>query len=343
MAIWRAFKKDEVASFFFNLSETIAEKERATPALLPDFSKEERLALISDYSGDHTDSEFYVLSYLLFAWNDSFWDWDDARKKLRTESKLGKRAMDFKGLTDSVKQMALVPFLQAANILNGILFTVVIEKTISFSKAYTSSTDEMRLFDGFVNTWKEDVLERLTRIGMFGSFIVGGLSHSGQMLHWVTDNDNIAPNEEFQKDTSHLFGRFLATLCPKDMGPISFGISGKYQDEMLAEDLVGIADLAAGTMSECMNAYGAERIPRSTNLSVPMKKPLSTKSGAILSWYGELDHPLKRLMCLIRSENDDMIRFSFGTPFARKPFPGEVQHPFVPLSKNWERALRPRP
>ena len=65
---------------------------------------------------------------------------------------------------------------------------------------------------------------------MFGGVLVGGLSRPGQSLHWITDDDEIIPNDKCLPLACDMAG----TVVGHDIeGPmeLQLGIAGKFDDQ----------------------------------------------------------------------------------------------------------------
>jgi hypothetical protein len=260
--------------------------------------------------------------------------WDSERRTIRKRFLRDERRIAFKGLADRNKQKTLGPFLESASSINGILFCVAIEKSIALMSSFRlPSGDDIAKWSSL--PWKPRVLEKLIRVSLFGSFLVGGLCRQGQNLHWITDEDEIVPNEDYQKDAAQIMGGMLHQYCTEKMGQISLGIAGKFEDDRRAEDLISIVDLAGGAFSERLTALGTDRLPKSTNIFAPMRKPMSTKSQLILSWMFESKRPLKKVICLLRPSEDGKVLVSFARPGMRTRFPGENLPLWLPPDKGW--------
>jgi hypothetical protein len=236
-----------------SMSSTIAKIERTEGDFLPDLREDSELALVSDYAGEHRRARFQVLSYLLADRPGILRTWDDKRRAIRFKYLKDGRRLEFKSLGDRNKQKALGPFLSAASSINGVLFCVAIEKTIK-SISYPALPSPADIAKWSHLSWSPKVFEKLVRIFHFGSFLVAGLCRPGQNLIWITDDDDIVPNEDFQEDVCRIGGRMLQHYYPQKMGQLTFGIAGKFEDERRAEDLVSIVDVVAGAVSEMFSA-----------------------------------------------------------------------------------------
>lgn len=322
------------------MSAEIERRERVNPELLPDLRQDSELVLASDYAGEHQDSEFQVLAYLLTDRTAILTRWDAERLALRQRFLPNGRRIAFKKLNDDqCQQKAVVPFLDLARSLNGILFFVAVEKSVELAKSWRTSTGE-KIANWSPHAWKPKVIEKLVRVAFFGGFLVGGLCRSGQNLHWITDDDEIVPNETWQDDAGQIIGGTMHQCCPENMGEHVLGIAGKFDDNRRAEDLVSIVDLAGGAVAESLTLLGKENIPRSANIYTPVFKPMSVKSQIIYATLFGQPCPLKRLMCVVRTAGPGEVLVSFTEPTARfSTYEGEPTI-WAPPGKGWIKAAR---
>jgi len=128
--------------------------------------------------------------------------------------------------------------------------------------------------------------------------------------------------------------------CPHGMGHLAYGISGKFDDERRAEDLVSIVDLVAGALSEDLSSAITEEYSTSSKISVPVLRRISLKSQLIIFWLWNLcgpRTPLKKMICLIRPTKNGKLVFSF---LNRTTMPGIMEPLWLPLNKDWEQSIK---
>jgi hypothetical protein len=336
MANWIPQQTYDTDSIATSMSKTIAQIEGIKQNSVPNLREESRLVLACDYSGEHEGPKFQVFAYLLAGQAEIFGKWDSKRRTVRQTFFPDLRRIEFKKLADARKQKALGPFLDSMSSINGILFCVAIEKTVMPIGSYRSPFGAL----GISRRWKQDVFEKLLRISFFGSFLVSGLCRAGQCIHWITDDDEIVANEQCQDEAKQMMSGMLRHYFPDELKEIRLGVASKFEDDRLAEDLVSIADLAAGAFSERINAQGPDRLPKSTNLFVPIPKALSTKTEVISLWLYDSKSPLKKFFCFLRPGDGDNVLVSLATPKLRPPFPGENLPLCVPPKKNWIQSMK---
>jgi hypothetical protein len=319
------------------MSSIIAKIERMEGNFLPDLRTDPNLAMASDYSGEHKKAEFHVLSYLLADRPGILQRWDHERRVIRQKFLQDGRRIAFKSLGDGKKQKALGPFLSSACSINGVLFCIAIEKTIK-SLTYNGLPTAANISEWSNLPWSPKVFEKLMRILNFGTFLVSGLCRIGQNLVWITDEDEIVPNESFQEDACRIASRWLHHYHMQEMGDLTLGVAGKFEDERRTEDLVSIVDLAGGALSELFSTVSIEDIPESPKVVVPMKGRISTKSQLIMTWLCEKKRPLKKMIWVVRSIESGGVRFSFLNLQNLTSLIGGHLSLWLPPDKGWKKS-----
>jgi hypothetical protein len=330
MANW-VENHDGEAGVIRQLNSYMAKREREAPDTFPHLRSDPVLIMASDYAGEHKESPFQVLTYLLADLPGGLERWDDERLRIRREYLTDGRRLSFKGLSDVLKQRAVIPFLKASARINGIILSVAVEKSLAES-------DFGYQFDA-PSEIKPLVHAKLIRIALFGSVLVGGLSAEAQKLHWITDNDEIVSNERTQSAAGVVFGSLLKHACPHQLGGISIGIAGEFNDERRAEDLCAIPDLVGGTVAEILTVLNG-RIPESTSLYTPITGHLSTKAELIAGWVATNGSGLKQLVCVVRPAGDRQVRFSFADPFIDLDRRTASRRLWRPPDKGWRQSQR---
>ena len=120
---------------------------------------------------------------------------------------------------------------------------------------------------------------------------------------------------------------------------VGVGVASQFDDDLRAEDLVAIPDLAAGAYSETLTTIGKVNMPTSGSGPMGAKLSLQIKSSLINAWRSEIDKPLKHMNAVIRPAEGGQILVSFGSPFSRQPFPGESADEALKLNSKWRTAL----
>jgi hypothetical protein len=297
----------------------------------PNLRDEHQFVLASDYSGEHQKPEFQVLSFLLTRQSSVFGPWEAARLSVRNKHLSDGRRMAFKSLNDALRINALLDFLDAASLLEGVLVCVAVEKAHSIRN--WGDIPPLRY------NWTPDTLEKLLRICVFGSGFVDGLRGERQDIYWITDDDAIVATEDAKADATTLMGSFIHRYAGEN--PMLYlGIGSLFNDGLRAEDLLAIPDLAGGACSECLTLQGKSNIPTSEVGREGIALVLQTKTMLINLWRSDNSKPLKHFDLLVRVAEDGQTLFSFRQPIVRIPEPGEVLPKLPePLNEKWRKAL----
>lgn len=309
----------------------LAQAELLDPDFFPDLRDCPDLVMASDYAGEHAGSDYQVAVFLLTNRLGIMQTWEAERLMVRQKYLVDGRRIAFKKLTDRALQKALGPFLNATQKMNGIVFCAAIDKSLLDSNfGYQFN---------LIGAAKPLILAKLTRIAVLGSMLVGGLSNSGQNLHWITDDDEIVSNEVVCQEAGAVISAMMNRNCPKGMEVPCLGIAGKFEDNRRAEDLCAIPDLVGGAMAEMLTAIDKATIPRESDIVTPVLGRTSTKSKLVFSWFAGLKGPLKKLFCLVRAAPEGQVLISFADPSA-KFGDNSTRQLILPPDKGWRDSIR---
>lgn len=254
--------------------------------------------IFSDYSGQHKTSKYEVLS-ALYVDLDASRNWALNQRLLRQKFLPDGRRMAFKSLNDRYRQKALVPFLDAANSIVGLLVTLIINKTINnlcvgksdFEKAKTSLDLKLQ--------WRVRDLERTLRVTHLIGLLIGGLSRPHQNIYWISDEDSIFANQELTQELSVILGKITGFYVQHELGELGLGTTAIDPGDRFEEDAAAIADLTAGGMAEAANIIATKaggRIP--VTIAFPFGGRFSPKTETISSWVWHSTGDLKKVVIL---------------------------------------------
>lgn len=272
----------------------------------PDLSHSSNILVFSDYSGSHENSRCDCYSFLLIA-QESWPLWEERRRQTREHFRLGDRTFAFKKLNDAMKQKALPSLLSAANDLNGLCVSIVIDKQIRtvICEDGSERAEFMSLFPTV--SLKERSFERLMRVVHFVGFFVAGLVHAGQNIIWITDRDEIAAGPSQLAALTKVFGlsinRYVSARGQLMLGHLRCGTTESDVDNQL-EDLAAIPDLVAGAMAEVLTSCQSRHGSIPVGLWSPMPDEASQKTSFISSWLSNGGHQLKRAVFSIGYSRD---------------------------------------
>lgn len=289
---------DPALGFMNAFSENIKGAEARYSGLLPDLRRGWTILVGSDYSG-HGGPAYYEALSFVFVCLEECGVWERLRTELRRRLLPDGRRMSYKQLRDRKRRRALVPFLQAANTLPGMLATVLIDKRIK-----SIFRDRGRILPARVgltdcSRWDTRVLERVLRTVHLISFFIAGLSAPGQDLLWVTDQDEIAPNEPRMRELLDIFVNIGSHYLKHDLRCLRIGTTASDTGKRDVEDLVSVADLAAGAVSRVMTEYRRHGGVPTGDLLVPLPKSVPLKARNIMDWFSDDCQPLRRLVYAI--------------------------------------------
>lgn len=213
---------------FMNIfNESLKKVEIKRPNSLPNLRQGATILVASDYSGQHNKSLYESFSFL-FADLDSYRVWEKQRCIVRQKFLFDNRRMSYKNLNDKKRKQALIPFLNVANSISGIVVTILIQRKIrSLFKedGYLDMADpELQKY----KHWNKNNFEKLLRIIHFISFFIAGLSRSKQNILWITDEDEIMSNEKTLKEAGTLFAHICSHYLSHNLGHFRWGTTRFY-------------------------------------------------------------------------------------------------------------------
>jgi len=281
-----------------SIGNLISQLELGKPEILPHVQYGPNLLLACDYGGQDKRATHEAFSFLL-AELQFLRQWDELRQEVRTHILRDRRRMSFKGMNDRRKRDALVPFLRAANMISGLIFTVLVEKRFA-SKLRLSEIERDEL-PTTLRTWPVHTVQKLLWISHLGALVVAGLSAPGQNLFWISDQDDIAANVKLMTDATGIISGITSAYLPHDMGHMRFGTTASDSGNLLIEDTVAIPDLVAGALAEASNLDFFRHV---SHVRVNLRNHVSRKTLAILGWLGEENHCALRRLSFVISEGD---------------------------------------
>jgi len=258
---WQRAKKG-ATGWQFNLGEEFFILDSVIPRVFPDLDVEQ-FCCASDYSGDQNRSDFLTSSFLYFDPNDGE-KWLNGMREIRRISLGPFRTMSYKALGDNKKKQALYPFLTLADSLNGMLVSFAVHKKVSDFALSPHDFEYLSVHLLPNSKWKRRILQKALRTVTEFCFIVGGLLKYDIPVTWLTDNDDFVANESRIRDLYRLALVSLCSITDKKPSPLIIQSSDNCSlDNLLAEDLLSIPDLAAGALAPVLTAhYRSQGVPQ---------------------------------------------------------------------------------
>lgn len=276
-----------------SIDRVIRQLEIAKADLLPDLHSARSLVMTSDYGGQHKQAVYESFSFLV-ADLERCGSWDKARLAVREEFFSDNRRMSYKGLNDRERRKALLPFLAAANLIPGMLATVLVRK--EFKDSLRPTADERLQIPSAFSTWPSQTLIKMAFVSHLGALFVAGLSASGQNLVWLSDNDDFLANDQRVIDLTPLIAGIMSGYVGHGLGHFRLGTMKCDAGDLLIEDLTSIPDLVSGAASEIPLR---DTLRSQSRVLVPLRDQISPKALTILNWMGQEGMDLKRLLLVV--------------------------------------------
>lgn len=289
------------------ISERIRTEEWRTPGLLTTTNRGPTLLVASDYGGEHRKSGFHSFSFLL-ADLAYLWYWDEKRTELRRHRLRQGRRLSYKKLqSDSDRARALVPFLRASNTIPGLLITFLISKKID--TLFSSSLEQPDVPPVVERShWRSRPFEKLLRVAHLGSLVVSGMLGDGQNLLWVTDRDEIVPNDDRHVEACKLIGHVLGHYLNCNIGRLQLATTRSDDGGHGLEDFASLPDFAAGALAEVVTAMSASGSLSGNDILAPLARDIPEKAHALTVWLADNSFTLKKLAFVIDHVPPDGIK-----------------------------------
>jgi hypothetical protein len=284
-------------TIFDILNRNIIELQRNNPDSLPNLRAGRVMLLGSDYSGESFDAPYLVYSFLLTT-IEAWAKWEPMRLEIRQKLLSDGRRMSFKRLGDFQRNQALLPLLKAANHLEGLSFSIAINKRCESLFEGESPLDLGNQDFESYRKWKKGILEKAFVIINFLTFLIAGLSKPGQDVLWFTDEDSIAANDQRVCELTNLFAWISSQYIKFSLGHCRCGTSRCDDGTRQIEDFLAIPDLIAGSLSEQMKLQSTG-FPILPGVFWMHRGDFSEKARVITWWLSSPKYPLKRLFCML--------------------------------------------
>jgi hypothetical protein len=253
--------------------------------------------IFSDYAGQHKASSYDVTSILYMDLYESS-AWETERRLVRDRYLRDGRRLSFKALGDRQRQQALIPFLQAANKIQGICITVAIRKSIRHICTSPETLKTMRSNWSLNTQVKDAAIERAARISHLIALLIAGLSKPHQDVYWFSDQDSLFANPRASADLGKMLGHYTSYYVNHPLGELGIGTTALDEGDRFEEDHAAIPDLAAGAVAEILSrvsTFAGGRLP-GRGLAVSFPESFSAKTELLYSWLTDQAQNLRRLI-----------------------------------------------
>ncbi|MEJ3661582.1 hypothetical protein WD277_11485 [Pseudomonas fragi] len=306
---------DSYPWFIKEFQRHLQSSEMRNELLLPNLQDEnETIAVFSDYGGEHPSSKFYTYSFLIVAYSQLH-SFDEKMAGLRNEYGLNDpfKEIAFKRLDHGPSFRFLEPYLLTAqNLINGLVLTVVVEKSVDSlfvdGRLNSSTVLQEALAKIGMSYLKPAVAEKLFRVTHYLSYLITLLSKDGQKVFWMTDNDAIAANTERFQDALSYFCRMLGHYSDKRYALVGGAVPFEEKDSSFL-DLLSIPDLVGGAVENYL-----------TNKAQGGGNAFSIKPGSdvILKWLANQGIGLKKHTMIISKDHEGVkaatLKFNLVEP-----------------------------
>jgi len=164
-------------------------------SVLPTPFEGRHLMFGSDYSGGHRKSDYRVYAFIVVDGDNSD-AYPIARSAVRQQYFPDARRMSYKRMNDGVRQRALIPFLNAADTCAGMCCVFVVHKSLERMSTTSRSLSMWQESVGTQGRWGQSAFETMARISHFFSLLLSVASKAHQHITWITDQDEIAANDD---------------------------------------------------------------------------------------------------------------------------------------------------
>jgi len=269
---------------------------------LPDFSDDKKLAVMSDFGGEHKAARFYTYSFLFLAYN-KVGPFAEQVKELRKKHGLLAPYSEFayKNLTYGPRSRALPEYLRLVdNFIHGSIITVAIDKRIDTlfgaTKQHAHPVMVEQLSSMGLGTWDGDAVEKASRVCHILAAFTSLLTTDKQRLLWYSDRDRINEDGKHRTfaDTQMLFRHILAMYVKH--GFDIFGFAKSFEEKSHLDDLLSVPDLAAGVVQDLLQEYR-------TGINIP----LGDEKTAVVKWIASPAKYLSKITLQITRMDDGGI------------------------------------
>jgi hypothetical protein len=184
--------------------------------------------------------------------------------------------------------------------IHGAVITISVEKEIDT----LFGVDKQQAYEYLVNTltekgfgeWSGQSAEKVCRVSHFLAMLSSLLLSDGHKLVWYCDNDDINQNGKSRsfQNTCDLLENILGMYLTQRLDSLGFGKS--FEDKGFMDDLLSVADFAAGVVQLRMQAYANRDDPQ-----------ISEEKAALLRWIATPTAFLSKINIQIVRMNDGQL------------------------------------
>lgn len=269
----------------------------------------------SDYGGHHSGSSYRTYAFLVASNLPS--PWLTNQRSIRAKYLPDGRRMSFKRLSDSRRQESLVPFLQAADELDGHIVVFVVHKSVRLHPTKKEDIAKWTRLLGLSANWRRRAFEEAIRKCHFFSLLVSQWSRPMMDVTWISDEDEFVADEARLDDMQKFSARFSTLYLPHSMRQFAMNTTKIDDESREYEDFVAIPDLAAGMLSELSSHLAKSEtwydLQGKTFLN---DGEIQAKSELLLDWFWFGSARLKRTCIVIDKSGKQSRVFKLNQLFS---------------------------
>ena len=216
--------------------------------------------------------------------------------------------MSFKRLGDPMRQAALVPFLEAADTLEGQLVVFAVHKSVRLYPTKNEHLNEWKSHLGLRANWSAKAFEDAFLKAHLFSLLLAQWAWPKNDITWISDQDESVANARRLEDVHQLAARLTSLYVQHSMGVFAMNTTDVDGLGRELEDLVAVSDLAAGMVSEV-----SSQLSKGTTWS-DLHQPkelydgdVQYKSELLTDWFWYRDAKLGRT-CIILDKVKNKMR-----------------------------------
>ena len=273
---------------------------------LPDFSDDAKIAVMSDFGGEHSGALFNTYSFLFIAYN-KVGVFEQKIRGLRKKYGLLTPYSEFayKKLKSGARSRALPEYLQLVDqFIHGAIITIAIDTQIETvfgaEKKQVQSVMIEQMKKECLGEWPSHVAEKAFRVTHIIAAFASLLTYENQRLLWYSDKDSINDDgrKRDSKHTQQIFNRVLDMYMTHRLDIIGFGKS--FDEKSHLDDLLSVPDLAAGVVQDLLLQY-------ETQADIPG----GNEKATVMRWIATPAKYLSKITIQIRRTADGGI--GYGT------------------------------
>lgn len=267
--------------------------------LLPDFSQDKGLFILSDFGGEHKGANFTTYSFLICSFDKrSVFEKETIAVREKYSLNHPWKEYGFKDLRYGPIKRALNNFLDVSDkYIHGLLLTISIDKNIESVFGLEKKQAQAQTIELFkenaLGEWKGNEAEKVLLVCHSIAVFMSILATNGQKFLWLCDHDSI--NEEGNKrafsHTQEILGHSLAMYSDNIYEIYSF--AKPFDKDAGTNDLLSLTDFSAGIIQEILQSELKNKDIK-----------LSEEKVKLVKWMGSESNFLTKVNLVFTKQDD---------------------------------------